>query len=79
MINLMTVDLVRDCPYMTSDGRGGGSAKSDFISKAVLIKHLMRGGGRVKKRQKSSDVIYGRPHILFYLQSLIHIITEVLF
>ena len=45
---------------MTSDGRGG-SAKSDFISKAVLIKHLMRGGGGVKKWQKSSDVIYGWP------------------
>ena len=25
-----------------------GSVKSDFISKAVLIKHLMRGGGRSK-------------------------------
>ena len=49
---------------MTSDGRAGGrggSAKSDFISKVVLIKHLMRGGGGVKKWQKSSDVIYGRP------------------
>ena len=40
----------------------GGSAKSDFVSKAVLIKHLMRGaGGGVKKGQKSSDVIHGRP------------------
>ena len=49
---------------MTSDGRGrGGSAKSDFISKGALIKHLMRGGGGVKKGQKSSDVIYGRPLI----------------
>ena len=49
---------------MTSDGRGeGGSAKSDFISKGLLIKHLMRGGGGVKKCQKSSDVIYGRPLI----------------
>ena len=49
---------------MTSDGRGkGGSAKSDFISKGSLIKHLMRGGGGVKKWQKSSDVIYGRPLI----------------
>ena len=47
---------------MTSDGRGGGggSAKSDLISKGALIKHLMRGEG-VKKGQKSSDVIYGRP------------------
>ena len=44
---------------MTSDG--GASAKSDFISKESLIKHLMRGGGGVKKGQKSSDVIYGRP------------------
>ena len=26
-------------------GGGGGSAKSDFISKLVLIKHLMRGEG----------------------------------
>ena len=38
----------------------GGSAKSDFISKGSLVKHLMRGGGGVKKGQKSSDVIYGR-------------------
>ena len=36
---------------MISDGMGGrgGSAKSDFISKGSLIKHLMRGRGRVKK------------------------------
>ena len=41
-----------DRPYMTSDGRGeGGSAKSDFISKGALIKHLMRGG-RGSKRAK---------------------------
>ena len=35
--------LIRGRPYMTSDGRGRGSAKSDFISKGSLIKHLMRG------------------------------------
>ena len=41
---------VRDRPYTTSDGRGkGGSAKSDFISKGVLIKHLMRGEGDRKR------------------------------
>ena len=47
----LTENLVRGPPYMTSDGRGeGGSAKSDVISKAVLIKHLMReeGGGGQK-------------------------------
>ena len=42
-------------------GGMGGSAKSDFISKEALIKHLMRGGGGVKKGKKSSDVIYGQP------------------
>ena len=46
---------------MKLDGRGG-SAKSDFISKGALIKHLIRGGGG-KKKQKSSDVIYGQPLI----------------
>ena len=35
-------------PYMTSDGRGEGSDKSDFISKGSLIKHLMRGKGGQK-------------------------------
>ena len=30
-------------------GGRGGSAKSDFISKGSLIKHLMRGGGGSKK------------------------------
>ena len=45
---------------MVGGGRGG-PAKSDFITKGSLIKHLMRGGGGVKKEQKSSDVIYGRP------------------
>ena len=55
---------------MTSDARGeGGSAKSDFISKGSLIKHMMRGGGGVKKGQKSSDVIYGRS--LNYLPHLV--------
>ena len=35
---------------MTSDGRGeGGSAKSDFISKGALIKHLIRGEGVSEK------------------------------
>ena len=29
-------------------GGRGGSAKSDFISKGSLIKHLMRGGGGSK-------------------------------
>ena len=34
---------------MTSDGRGeGGSAKSDFIRKESLIKHVMREGGGSK-------------------------------
>ena len=35
---------------MISDGMGGGggSAKSDFVSKGSLIKHLMRGGGGLK-------------------------------
>ena len=48
---------------MISDGMGEGvSAKSDFISKGSLIKHLMRG---VKKYQKSSDIIYGRSLIKF--------------
>ena len=41
-------------------GGRGGSAKSDFISDGSLIKHLMRGGGGVKKYLKSSDIIYGR-------------------
>ena len=39
----------------------GGSAKSDFINKGALIKHLMRGGGGSQKGRKSSDVLYGRP------------------
>ena len=43
-------------------GGRGGSAKSDFIAKGSLMKHLMREEG-VKKGQKSSDVIYGRPII----------------
>ena len=42
-------------------GGRGGSAKFDFIEQGSLIKHLMRGGGGVKKGPKSSDVIYGRP------------------
>ena len=42
--------LIRGRPYMTSDGRGeGGSAKSDFISKVLLIKHMMRGEGGQKR------------------------------
>ena len=41
-------------------GGRGGSAKSDFVTKGSLIKHLVRGGGGVKKGQKSSDVIDGR-------------------
>ena len=45
-------------------GGEGGSAKSDFIKYGSLTKHLMRGGGGVKKGQKSSDVIYGRPLML---------------
>ena len=62
MIDSQLKIRLKGCPYMTSDGRGeGGSAKSDFIAKGSLIKHLMRGGGGVKKGQKSSDVIYGRP------------------
>ena len=37
---------------MTSDGSGkGGSAKSDFILKGALTKHLMRGGRGSKKGQ----------------------------
>ena len=48
---------------MTSNGEGSeGSAKSHFMLKGTLIKHLMRGeGGGVKKEEKSSDVIYGSP------------------
>ena len=52
----------RGRPYMTSDARGrGGSAKSEFIKYGSLTKHLMKGGGGVKKGPKSSDVIYGPP------------------
>ena len=41
---------VRDLPHIASNGRGeGGSAKSDFISKWALIKHLMRGGQKMAK------------------------------
>ena len=59
---LKYLDLLRGCPYLTSDDRGsGGSAKSDFITKEALIKCLMRGGGGVNRGQKSSDVIYERP------------------
>ena len=45
---------------MTSDGRGGrgGSAKSDFIAKGSLIKHLMRGKGGSKK---------GKNHLTSYM------------
>ena len=45
---------------MTSDGRGGGggSAKSDFISKGPLIKRLMRGGGGSKN---------GKYHLTSYM------------
>ena len=50
--NLRFAFFTGDRPYMTSDGRGGGSAKSDFISKGALIKHLMRGKGGGKKRAK---------------------------
>ena len=46
---------------MTSDGRGeGGSAKSDFITKGSLIKHLMRGEGGSKK---------GKNHLTSYMDS----------
>ena len=32
---------------MTSDGKGeGGSTKSDFISKGIVIKHLMTRGSK---------------------------------
>ena len=41
---LKYLDLLRGCPYLTSDDRGsGGPAKSDFITKEALIKCLMRG------------------------------------
>ena len=53
--------MVWGLPYITSDSRVEGSAKSDFIVKRALTKHLMRGEG-VKKGQKLSDVIYGQPH-----------------
>ena len=39
-------------------GGEGGSAKSDFISKEVLIKHLMRGGGGSKN---------GKNHLTSYM------------
>ena len=43
---------VRVCPYMTSDGMGeGGSAKSDFITKRPLIKHLMTVEGGRKRAE----------------------------
>ena len=49
---------------MISDGMGrggGGSAKSDFISKGSLIQHLMRGGGESKKTKNYLiSYIYGR-------------------
>ena len=46
-------------PYMTSDGRGeGGSARSEFISKGALIKHLMRGEGGSKN---------GKNHLTSYM------------
>ena len=52
-------DTTRGRPYMTSDGRGKwGSAKSDFISKVVLIKHLMRGEGGSKN---------GKNHLTSYM------------
>ena len=59
---------------MMSDGRGkgGGSARSDFMSEGVLIKRLMRGEGGVKKQQKSSDLIYGRPLTSFMDGPLTH-------
>ena len=45
VIDLIFRNDTRGHPYMMSDGMGeGGSAKSDFISKGSLIKHLMRGG-----------------------------------
>ena len=44
---------------MMSDARGeGGSAKSDFISKGALIKHLTRGGGGSRK---------GKNHLTSYM------------
>ena len=49
---------------MTSDGMdGGGSAKSDFIYKGALTKHLMTVEGG-QKGWKSSDVIYGSPLVM---------------
>ena len=43
--------------------RGKGSSKYDFILKGALTKHL--GGRGSQKGPKSSDVVYGRPLILF--------------
>ena len=44
---------------MTSDGRGeGGSAKSDFISKGALIKHLVREEGWGSKKGKNHLTSY---------------------
>ena len=54
---------------MTSDGRGGrgGSAKSDFVSKGTLIKHLMRGEGGSKK---------GKNHLTSYMDSPQYLFTH---
>ena len=43
--------MVWGLPYITSDSRVEGSAKSDFIDRGALTKHLKRGGG-TKKRTK---------------------------
>ena len=56
---------------MMSDGRGrGGSAKSDFIAKGPLIKHLMGGEGGSKN---------GKNHLMSYMdgpKGLYNIIFE---
>ena len=50
-------------------GGRGGSAKSDFISKGALIKHLMRGEGGSKK---------GKNHLTSYMDGpkMIHHIPK---
>ena len=47
-------------------GGRGGSAKSDFISKGAVIKHLMRGEGESKK---------GENHLTSYMDGPLPTLT----
>ena len=53
---------------MTSDGRGG-LAKSNFISKGSLIKHLMRDGGGGGSRK-------GKNHLTSYMDGPFRILEK---